>query len=103
AGEAGRGFAVVAAEVKTLANQTAKATEEIATQITGIQNATSEAVEAIRSIGGVMADIGGFTAGIAAAMEQHSTSTQEIAQNVQQAAGGANALASHKTGLPQPL
>ena len=61
AGEAGRGFAVVASEVKTLASQTAKATEEIATQIGAIQGSTAEAVEAIRQIGGVMGDISRFT------------------------------------------
>jgi len=95
AGEAGRGFAVVAAEVKTLANQTAKATEEISSQITAIQSSTGEAVDAIRSISGVMGDISGFTATIAAAVEEQSTSTREIAKSVQQAATGANELAGN--------
>jgi methyl-accepting chemotaxis protein len=97
AGEAGRGFAVVASEVKMLANQTAKATEEIATQITAIQTSTNEAVAAIRSIGTVMGDINGFTTTIAAAVEEQSASTHEIARNVQEAAEGAKQLAGSIT------
>jgi methyl-accepting chemotaxis protein len=93
AGEAGRGFAVVASEVKTLASQTAKATEEIALQIGAIQSSTAEAVEAIRQISGVMSDISGFTSTIAASVEEQSASTQEIGRNVQQAASGAKELA----------
>jgi methyl-accepting chemotaxis protein len=92
AGESGRGFAVVAAEVKTLATQTAKATEEIASQISTIQSSTTEAVGAIRSIGGVMGEISEFTATIAAAVEEQSVSTQEISRNVQEAASGAKEL-----------
>jgi methyl-accepting chemotaxis protein len=93
AGESGRGFAVVASEVKTLASQTAKATEEIATQIGAIQTSTAEAVEAIRQIGGVMGDIRGFTSTIAASVQEQSASTQEIGRNVHEAAAGANELA----------
>jgi methyl-accepting chemotaxis protein len=103
AGEAGRGFAVVASEVKTLANQTAKATEDIATQVGAIQNSTAEAVGAIRSIGDVMSDISRFTATIAAAVEEQSTSTQEIACNVQQAATGAKELAGNMTVVSEAI
>jgi methyl-accepting chemotaxis protein len=95
AGEAGRGFSVVAAEVKTLANQTAKATEEISAQIGAIQGSTKDAVGAIRSIGSVMEDISGFTATIAAAVEEQSASTQEIARNVHAAATGATDLVTN--------
>jgi methyl-accepting chemotaxis protein len=93
AGEAGRGFAVVASEVKTLASQTAKATEEISGQIGAIQGSTEQAVEAIRQISTVMGDISRFTSSIAASVGQQSASTQEISRNVQQAANGANELA----------
>jgi methyl-accepting chemotaxis protein len=92
AGDAGRGFAVVASEVKTLASQTAKATEDIGTQITAIQTSTDEAVAAIRSISAVMNDITGFTTTIAAAVEEQSASTHEIARNIQEAASGAKEL-----------
>lgn len=94
AGDAGRGFAVVAAEVKALATQTAKATEEIAEQIGSIQDLTKHTVAAIQSIDGVMGDISGLTAAIASAVEEQTNSTQMIAQNVQQAAAGAKELAS---------
>jgi methyl-accepting chemotaxis protein len=89
AGEAGKGFAVVASEVKSLANQTAKATEEIAGQVDQIRSATGEAVSAIRGIGEVINEINGIAATIAAAVEQQGATTQEIARNVQQAATGA--------------
>jgi methyl-accepting chemotaxis protein len=89
AGEAGKGFAVVASEVKSLANQTAKATEEIAGQIEQIRAATGEAVGAIRGIGEVINEINGIAAQIAAAVEQQGATTKEIARNVQQAAMGA--------------
>jgi methyl-accepting chemotaxis protein len=90
AGEHGRGFAVVANEVKALANQTAKATEEIAVQVQGIQSTTGEAVNAIQAIGGTIAEIDGIAAEIAAAIEQQGAATRQIAGNVQQAARGAN-------------
>jgi methyl-accepting chemotaxis protein len=88
AGEHGRGFAVVASEVKALANQTAKATEEISAQIQSIQNATGEAVNAIQAIGGTIAEIDAISSQIAAAVDQQGAATREIAGNVLQAAGG---------------
>ncbi len=89
AGESGRGFAVVAAEVKSLAVQTAKATEDIASYILGVQTSTSGAVEAIRQIGARMQDINQRTAAVAAAVEQQNSATGEISQNVASAAQGA--------------
>jgi methyl-accepting chemotaxis protein len=80
AGDAGRGFAVVAREVKSLAGQTAKATERIAEHVEAIQNATSGAVEAIKSIAATMNQAEGFTAGIAVAVEEQAAATNEIAQ-----------------------
>ncbi len=88
AGEAGKGFAVVASEVKSLATQTARATDEIAQQIAAIQGATGTAVEAIRGIGSVIGSINESTAAIAAAVEEQSAATAEISRNVQQAAVG---------------
>ena len=88
AGEAGKGFAVVAGEVKSLANQTAKATDDIASQIASIQKITQEAVSAIRGIGGTIGRIDSIASGIAAAVEQQGAATAEIARNVQAAAGG---------------
>jgi methyl-accepting chemotaxis protein len=103
AGESGRGFAVVASEVKTLASQTAKATEEIATQIGAIQTSTAEAVEAIRQIGGVMGDIRDFTSTIAASVQEQSASTQEIGRNVHEAAAGANELAGNMATVTEAI
>jgi methyl-accepting chemotaxis protein len=86
AGDAGKSFAVVASEVKTLANQTTKATDEIQAQIVGIQNETARAADAIGAIDKTVSDMRGTTAGIAAAMEQQGATTQEIARNINQAA-----------------
>jgi methyl-accepting chemotaxis protein len=86
AGEAGRGFAVVASEVKALAGQTAKATDEIRAQIAGMQNATQESVSAIKEIGGTIGRIAEISSAIAAAVEEQGAATQEIARNVQEAA-----------------
>ncbi|WP_269446026.1 methyl-accepting chemotaxis protein [Paramagnetospirillum magneticum] len=89
AGEAGKGFAVVAGEVKTLATQTAKATEEIASQIGVVQSRTSAAVGAIAHISGTISEIDAISAEITQAVDQQDAATQEIARNVQQAAVGA--------------
>ena len=97
AGEAGRGFAVVASEVKALAAQTAKATEEIGTQITGMQKATQESVVAIKDIGGTIKRISDIAGAIAAAVEEQGAATQEISRNVQQAAAGTTQVASNIT------
>ena len=89
AGEAGRGFAVVASEVKALSAQTAKATEEITSQITQMQAATEQSVGAIREIGKTIGQISEISSSIAAAVEQQGATTQEIARNVHHAAQGA--------------
>jgi len=88
AGDAGRGFAVVASEVKNLANQTAKATEEIGNQIGAIQGATGEAVGAIKGIGSTIKEINEIAASIASAVEEQGAATSEISRNVQEAATG---------------
>ncbi len=92
AGEAGRGFAVVAAEVKSLAVQTAKATEDISSQIMEVQNSTGKAVEAIARIANRMREIDDHTSAVAAAVEQQSGATGEISQNVTSAADGAKMI-----------
>jgi len=99
AGEAGRGFAVVAQEVKSLASQTAKATDEIRTQIASMQQVASSAVSAIRNIGGTIAEIDDVTTAIAAAVEQQGTATREIARNIQQAASGTTEVSNNITGV----
>ncbi len=88
AGEAGKGFAVVASEVKTLASQTAKATEEIAAQIEAIRTASAGAVEAIRGIGTVVSEVDSIAQSIAAAVTQQGAATQEIARSATVGAGG---------------
>jgi methyl-accepting chemotaxis protein len=97
AGEAGRGFAVVASEVKSLASQTAKATDEISSQINGMQAATQESVVAIKDIGDTIEQIARIAAGIASAVEAQSSATQDIARNVQNVAQGTQEVASNIT------
>jgi methyl-accepting chemotaxis protein len=99
AGEAGRGFAVVASEVKSLANQTAKATDEIRSQIANMQQVTTSAVGAIRNIGQTIAEINEVTTAIAAAVEQQGAATREIARNIQHAAGGTSEVSSNIIGV----
>jgi len=97
AGEAGKGFAVVASEVKSLANQTAQATQDITQQITQIQDMTQAAVEGVRAISSVIREMGGITTGIAAAVEQQGAATSEIARNVQEVAMAANQISASIT------
>jgi methyl-accepting chemotaxis protein len=99
AGEAGRGFAVVASEVKSLANQTAKATDEIRSQIASMQQVTESAVGAIRNIGLTISEINEVTTAIAAAVEQQGAATREIARNIQHAAGGTSQVSSNIVGV----
>jgi len=101
AGEAGKGFAVVASEVKNLANQTAKATEEISSQIGGIQSATEDAVHAIGSIGGIINQMNEIASTIASAVEEQGAATQEIARNVEQASAGTGEVSSNIAGVTQ--
>jgi methyl-accepting chemotaxis protein len=97
AGEAGRGFAVVASEVKALAEQTAKATGEIGQQISGIQAATQESVNAIKEISGTIEKLSEISSTIAAAVEEQGAATQEISRNVQQAAHGTQQVSANIT------
>ncbi len=101
AGEAGKGFAVVASEVKSLANQTAKATEEIGAQITAIQSEVSQSVEAIKGIGATIQEISEISTTIATAVEEQGAATQEIARNVQQAAAGTQEVSTNISGVTQ--
>ena len=101
AGDAGKGFAVVASEVKNLANQTAKATDEIGAQIAGIQTATQEAVSAIESITKTISKINEVNSSVASAVEEQGAATQEIARNVEQAAAGTQEVSSNIAGVSQ--
>jgi methyl-accepting chemotaxis protein len=99
AGEAGKGFAVVASEVKSLATQTAKATEEISTQISEIQASTRGAVAAIRSVGKTIAEINDVSSAISAAVEEQGAATREIARNVNEASKGTGEVSSNIVGV----
>jgi methyl-accepting chemotaxis protein len=103
AGDAGRGFAVVAQEVKSLAGQTAKATNEIAEQIAAIQGSTKNAVEAVREIGNAMRGINEVTSAIATAVEEQSVATREISANAQMAAQVNEALATNITSVNRAI
>jgi methyl-accepting chemotaxis protein len=101
AGDAGKGFAVVASEVKGLAGQTAKATEEIAAQITQLQTETTQAVEAIKGITAVIEEVSEIATAIASAVEQQGAATNEIARNVQQTAASTREVTSTIAGVSQ--
>jgi methyl-accepting chemotaxis protein len=99
AGDAGKGFAVVASEVKSLATQTAQATDEIGVQVNQIQSATKEAVAAIHSIANTIEEVSAIATGIAAAVEQQGAATAEIARNVQQTAQAAQDVTANISGV----
>ncbi len=101
AGEAGKGFAVVASEVKNLANQTARATEEIGQQIAAVQQATTDSVGAIHEIASTIEQINEVTGSIAAAVEEQSAATQEISRNVQEASAGVQEVSATITQVNQ--
>jgi len=99
AGESGRGFAVVASEVKALANQTAKATEEISAQVAAMQASTSEAVSSIGGITETIAQMSEITVSISTSIEQQGDATREIARNIQSVAAGSSEISAHIGGV----
>src|SRR4051812_24771138 len=99
AGEAGRGFAVVASEVKSLASQTAKATEEISEQIADIQKVAGEAIDAIKGIGSIIGEVNEVATAIAAAVQEQGAATQEITRNTQHAVQGTKNVSDNITGV----
>jgi methyl-accepting chemotaxis protein len=99
AGEAGRGFAVVASEVKSLASQTAKATDDISEQIADIQKVAGDAIDAIKGIGGIIGEVNDVATAIAAAVEEQGTATQEITRSTQHAAQGTRNVSENITGV----
>ncbi|WP_407160416.1 methyl-accepting chemotaxis protein [Bradyrhizobium sp. STM 3557] len=101
AGESGKGFAVVASEVKALANQTAKATEEISAQVAAMQTSTSDAVAAINGITQTIAQMSEITSSISTSIAQQGDATREIARNIQSVAAGSNEISAHIGGVTQ--
>ncbi|HKS20580.1 MAG TPA: methyl-accepting chemotaxis protein [Bradyrhizobium sp.] len=99
AGESGRGFAVVASEVKALANQTAKATEEISAQVAAMQASTSEAVSSIGGITETIAQMSDITVSISTSIDQQGDATREIARNIQSVAAGSSEISAHIGGV----
>jgi methyl-accepting chemotaxis protein len=99
AGDAGRGFAVVASEVKALANQTAKATEEISAQVAAMQSSTSDAVVSIGGITATIAQMSEITVSISSAIDQQGDATREIARNIQSVAAGSSEISAHIGGV----
>ena len=99
AGESGRGFAVVASEVKALANQTAKATEEISAQVAAMQSSTSDAVAAISGITQTIAQMSEITVSLSTAIDQQGDATREIARNIQSVAAGSSEISAHIGGV----
>jgi methyl-accepting chemotaxis protein len=99
AGEAGRGFAVVASEVKSLASQTAKATDDISEQIADIQKVAGDAIDAIKGIGNIIGEVNEVATAIAAAVEQQGAATQEITRSTQHAAQGTKNVSDNITGV----
>ena len=97
AGEAGRGFAVVASEVKSLASQTAKATEEISEQIADIQKVAGDAIDAIKGIGSIIGEVNEVATAIAAAVQEQGAATQEITRSTQFAAQGTKNVSDNIT------
>jgi len=101
AGEAGKGFAVVASEVKSLATQTAKATEEISAQVAAVQGVSQETVEAIKRIGGTIGEVSSVATSIASAVEEQGAATQEISRNTQQAAQRTREVSENIVGVTE--